>query len=366
MTNGTSTKHWKQWTVAITGMNSRPDNPGPGYPVARCLEESSLFNGKIIGLGYDVLDAGLHHRGVSENGYLLPYPSNGAEVLWDRLSDILNENQIDAIIPCLDSELLNFMAIADRLAKRGIHLFIPDRSMLIARNKDRLPDLCANIDIKTPRCERITDPSFFSRCNEKGLAFPLVVKGVFCDAYVVYNREEACVRFNQIVAQWGYPVLVQPFIDGNEYNLVALGDGNGHMIGAVSMYKRAITEKGKAWAGISTLDPELHLVASKLIAALQWRGPLEVEVLRDKKGDIYLIEINPRFPAWIYLSQGVGRNLPLALLQLMSGQNDFNFPPPLAGTLFIRYAQELIVNLSSIEELTIHGKSVSHVETLMT
>ena len=47
-----------------------------------------------------------------------------------------------------------------------------------------------------------------------------------------------------------------------------------------------------------------------------WRGPLEVEVMRDHHGDYQLIEINPRFPAWIYLSAGVGRNLPLMLLQL--------------------------------------------------
>lgn len=359
MNNPDSGKNWKQWTVAITGMNARPDNPGSGYPVARCLLENELFQGRVIALGYDVLDATLHHRGVSENGYLLPYPSTGAETLWERLTEILNEHQIDAIIPSLDSELLNFIAIEKRLAARGVHLFMPDRAMLMARNKDRLPELCAKIGVSTPSCKRVTDPNFFSHCADMDYDYPLVVKGIFCDAFVVYSPEEGKTRFHQIAAQWGYPILVQPFIEGREYNLVAVGDGKGSMVGPVSMGKRALTEKGKAWAGISTLDPELHEVSEKLCAELQWRGPLEVEVIRDHNGEIHLIEINPRFPAWVYLSHGVGRNLPIVLLQLMTGGHEFDLRPSSAGTLFIRYAQDLIIDLAAWEDITMHGQSLT-------
>ena len=37
-------------TVAITGMNAKPDNPGPGLAVSRCLTESDDFKGRIVGL----------------------------------------------------------------------------------------------------------------------------------------------------------------------------------------------------------------------------------------------------------------------------------------------------------------------------
>ena len=30
-------QHWTRWTIAVTGMNAKPDNPGPGCAVARCL-----------------------------------------------------------------------------------------------------------------------------------------------------------------------------------------------------------------------------------------------------------------------------------------------------------------------------------------
>ena len=49
---------WKDWNVAITGINARPDNPGPGCAVARCLRHASGFRGRLIGLAYATLDAG--------------------------------------------------------------------------------------------------------------------------------------------------------------------------------------------------------------------------------------------------------------------------------------------------------------------
>ena len=63
----TKLKKINQLTVAITGMNARADNPGPGVAVARCLREVLGFNGKIIGLGYDVLDPGLFQTDLTDS-----------------------------------------------------------------------------------------------------------------------------------------------------------------------------------------------------------------------------------------------------------------------------------------------------------
>ena len=75
-------------TVAITGMNAKPDNPGPGLAVARCLRESPEFTGRIIGLGYDGLDPGLYLKDYCDAGYILPYPSSGDDALIDSLTKI--------------------------------------------------------------------------------------------------------------------------------------------------------------------------------------------------------------------------------------------------------------------------------------
>jgi carbamoyl-phosphate synthase large subunit len=82
--------------------------------------------------------------------------------------------------------------------------------------------------------------------------------------------------------------------------------------------------------------------------------------MRDTHGEYRLVEINPRFPAWIYLSVGVGRNLPEALVLLALGETLPNFEDVQAGTLFIRYAKELIVSLADYESVVMTGQRRSY------
>jgi carbamoyl-phosphate synthase large subunit len=101
-----------------------------------------------------------------------------------------------------------------------------------------------------------------------------------------------------------------PGAEREERNVVALGDGAGGMLGSVAMKKLAVTDKGKGWAGITIRDPELIRIAERFVSATQWRGPFELEVMLARDGTYYVIEINPRFPAWVYLSASSGVNLP--------------------------------------------------------
>ena len=135
---------WKDWNVAITGINARPDNPGPGCAVARCLRHASGFRGRIIGLAYATLDAGLYLHESCDSGHLLPYPASGTAALLERLDELLCRDRIDAVLPCLDAELANFIAAEDQLRRRGIRLLLPQRAQLRRRDKDRLPALCAD------------------------------------------------------------------------------------------------------------------------------------------------------------------------------------------------------------------------------
>lgn len=350
-----SNPDWRRWTIAITGVNARPDNPGPGLAVARCLRETLGFSGRLIGLGYEVLDPGLYHNAIFDAGYLLPYPSGGAEGQLERLLEIHAEERIDAVIPCLDAELSTFAHNEAALAAAGIRMLAPHPDQLRARAKDNLGEMCRGLGIDTPETQKVSDAGFFDRCRDEGWSYPLVVKGIYYDAVVSDTPEDAKAAFHRIAAQWGYPVLVQQFVGGYEVNLTALGDGQGGMIGPVMMRKRALTDKGKAWAGISIDDDQLEQMGRTIIAGIKWQGPLEVEALRGDDGRLYLIEVNPRFPAWVYLTHGVGCNLPQVLVRLMAGEHPTDLPRARPGTLFIRHAEELIVSLEQFQAMMVEG-----------
>jgi carbamoyl-phosphate synthase large subunit len=68
------------------------------------------------------------------------------------------------------------------------------------------------------------------------------------------------------------------------------------------MKKLYITDKGKAWAGITLEDDTLIALAKKFVQATNWKGGCELEIMRTQEGVPYIMEINPRFPAWIYLT----------------------------------------------------------------
>ncbi len=348
----------KLLTVAITGMNALPDNPGPGLAVARCLREAYGDGIRIVGLGYDALDPGLYLGEYCDSVYLLSYPLNGSELLLERLAEIQALEKIDLLIPCLDAELPLMVALAEKLAELGIKTFMPNADQFERRAKSRLAELAEASGIAHPELKALANPHFFRECEKEGWPYPLVVKGVFYDAKIVANPEQAAAAFHSIASEWGLPVLVQRFVAGEEYNLAGIGDGQGVLLGEVMMKKRAVTSKGKAWAGVATADGQLAEVARKLVAELKWKGPLEVEVMRDAKGDYQLIEINPRFPAWIYLSHGVGRNLPALLLELAMGRPAPAMAAPRPGTMFIRHALETIVPLSLFENLMMQGQCI--------
>jgi len=342
-------------TVAITGMNAKPDNPGPGLAVARCLRESPEFKGRIIGLGYDGLDPGLYLKEFCDAGYILPYPSSGDETLIDTLQNIQAKENIDVLLPCLDAELPNMIRLRPVIEDLGFKVFLPTQEQLRLRNKDRLEELAGHAGIGCPETKSLTSSGFFHKCEDDGWKYPFVVKGLFYDAQIVYNEAQAIAAFRHIAAEWGFPVLVQKFVKGEEYNLTAVGDGEGNLLGPVMMKKLAVTDKGKAWSGVTIDDQTLLNASISLARAIEWRGPLEVEVVKENGGSYQLIEINPRFPAWIYLSAGVGRNLPLTLLQLTLGLPVSEFPETRPGILFIRYAEETITTINDFESVIMQG-----------
>ncbi|MBF0414252.1 MAG: ATP-grasp domain-containing protein [Magnetococcales bacterium] len=359
MTSERRSNNWRTWTIAITGMGARADNPAPGLAVARCLRQHPEFRGRLIALSYDALDAGLYDDHAGDEAYLLPYPSLGEAALLERLHEIRSKVALDAIVPCLDAELDNLQRLQPALAELGIASLLPDRKTLTTRSKENLPALGAATGVATPATRIVNDMGFFDTCHQMGWSYPLVIKGRVYGAHVVRNANEAKTACWRIAQQWGYPILVQRFIPGHEVNLTAVCDGESTLLGAVMMRKRGTTDQGKAWSGITIADQELLEMAETLTRHLSWRGPLEVEALRGEDGKLYLVELNPRFPSWIYLSHAVGRNLPAVLMHLLAREQCPALPAAKTGTLFIRHAWDLAVDFERWAAMATTGNHAS-------
>ena len=341
-------------TVALTGLNNT-DNPGPGVPVIRGIRDSKEFDPRIIGLAYENLEPAIYMDGIVDKTYQVPYPSEGSDVLLQRILDIHEKDPIDVLIPNFDAELYAFMRSEKILEKAGIKTFLPTLEQFEERHKSNLPAFGEKYGLSVPFSKPIMRIDEIDTLKDD-FEYPLMVKGKFYDAFLAYNEEQVRMNYNKISAKWGLPVIIQEFIKGTEVNVVALGDGEGNTIGAVPMRKHYITDKGKAWSGITLDDPKLLDLTHKIIKAMKWRGGMEVELVKSNKNELFIIEINPRIPAWVYLAVGAGQNLPEALIKLALGEEVKPFSSYKVGTMFVRYSYDLITNLKEFEKLSTLGE----------
>lgn len=341
--------------IAVTGINN-VDSPGPGVPVIRGLKDSESINAEIIGLSYDTLEPGGYMPGITDKVYLIPYPSGGIENTFERISFIHSKEKFNVLIPTLDSELYGFLKLTDRLSSLGIKTFLPTFDNLNLRAKDKLFDFCTANTIKVPKNILVSGTNDLHRISSE-FEYPVVVKGIFYDAYIANNLEEVQSAFKKLASRWGLPIIIQEFIKGDEYNVVALGDGSGETIAAVPMKKTYITDKGKAWAGITIDDEYLLNLVRHAVERLKWKSGAEFEFIKDgETNQYYLVEINPRLPAWVYLAVGAGQNIPEALLKLAIGEKIKPMTEYKTGTIFIRYSWDLITDIKTFESLAVKGE----------
>ncbi len=342
------------YTIAVTGLNNT-DNPGPGVPVIRSLREAKTFDVRIVGLAYENLEPGIYMPGICDKVYQIPYPSSGAEDFMNRLKEIHAREKLDFIFPNFDAELYTFIISEKELAEMGIKTFLPTLQQFESRHKSVLEKFGEQNGLDVPRGKNIS--SYADILNVKHeFAFPVLVKGKFYDAYLAYTEAQVTEHYNKISAKWGLPVIIQEFVRGTEVNVIALGDGSGEIIGAVPMRKQYITDKGKAWGGITISDEKLLALTRKMFKTSKWRGGMELEIIKTNEDKYYVIEINPRIPAWVYLATAAGQNLPEAVINMAMGQQVKPFESYEIGKMFIRYSFDLIGNLEDFANLSITGE----------
>ncbi|MCB0638886.1 MAG: ATP-grasp domain-containing protein [Lewinella sp.] len=345
----------RKLTIAVTGLNAI-DSPGPGVAVIRAIRECQDFDSHIIGLSYESLEPGIYMADLVDKTYQIPYPTAGSATLLARLQYIHDREQLDVIIPNFDAELPNFIQLAPTLREWGIHTFLPSKEQFAELDKLHLHEFGEAHGLQVPKTKFVADAHALSELTED-FDFPMVVKGKYYEAYIAREEADLPKYFNKVAAKWGLPVVIQEFIAGTEIDIAGLGDGQGGLIGAVPIRKLYITDKGKGWAGITLQDDRLLDYTRRFIESSHWTGGFELEIMkREKDDELFLMEVNPRFPAWIYTTAAVGQNLPAALVKLAMGDTVDPYPPYEVGKIFIRYSWELITDIEHYQQIATMGE----------
>lgn len=344
-----------KFTVAVSGLH-RGENPQPGAAVIASLRRR-FPDMRLVGLSYDPLESGLYGQGLdhADIAYLIPYPGAGTRALLERLGEIHARESLSAVIPCLDSEIQNYIDIQDALLDMGVRTMLPSQQAFEMRHKASLYDFCRRLKVATP-ITRVAMNEFTVQQFAEEIGYPVYVKGCLYEAQLVNSRLELAVAYQEIVKVWGWPIIVQQVIVGEEYDVAGVGDGKGGIMQSCSIRKLLRTSHGKGFAGIVIDNPELDRLARQIIQELKWNGPFELEFLKGNGQPYTLFEINPRFPAWIDFPSQIGCNMPAIVGERLGNMRSKRGEPCAVGRMFVRHSVDIVGDFADFAAMSTSGE----------
>jgi len=252
-------------------------------------------NFNIIGVDCSSINPAKHFVDV-----FFEVPSYQNESYVDALLKICKDTKIDGLIPLFEKEY----SLLDRRRKEfhdlGVQVLLSNSFVLnICENKVRTYEFFLEQSIQTPKTwsksEDVNisdDKSFFIIKPRDGMGS----QGV----YRAKNKEELNF-FSKYVPN----SMIQEFIQGTEYTIDVFCDHGGRVVSCVPR-ERLQVRAGEVSKSITRNHPRIIEEAVQICEKLGGIGPLTLQCIEDSKGDIYWIEINPRFGGGVPLSMEAG------------------------------------------------------------
>lgn len=252
------------------------------------------------------------------------------DTILDQLDRVLNEKNIDIIIPFVDGSI----EVAANYCKLNPMAWSPVSSAEVCRSMfDKLTadDLLRAAGIPLPRIVTGGKPSFY----------PVIAKprtGSASKGIKIIENEKEWDYFNLDTGKY----IIQEYIaNRNEYTLDCYVDHTGH-ITAISPRLRIDVLGGEVIRTRTVNLPEGVEMARQAIDAVGLRGAVTVQLIEDlDTGRLMLMEINPRLGGGAVCSVYAGVDIPAMII------NDWQchyieFADPKPDIEMVRYMQEVI------------------------
>lgn len=266
--------------------------------------------------------------GIRENGYI------------PQLLEICKKDQIDVVIPTIDTDLQLLADNKDMFAQIGTRVLVSSPEKIrICRDKNYTSQFFLDCGLKAPlptndyRKYRGNYPAFIKPKDGSSSI----------NTFKVADAEELAFYASQI-----QDYIIQPFITGREFTIDIFCDFEGRPISIVPRERLAV-RAGEVLKTRICMDAILLKEAEALIREFKPCGPLTVQLIRDSiSNEDYFIEINPRYGGGAPLSMKAGARSAETLLILLSGEGIQDMQQPVLDEAeFSRFDQSVCTNLGS-------------------
>lgn len=270
---------------------------------------------------------------VANYGIITPliYDSSYVEFLLEYCE----KNDIKLIISLFDIDLPVLSAAKNTFSNKGIHVIVSDFEITqICNDKWKTYLFLRANSINTPKTF-IELNQVVELINIGELTFPLIVKPRWGMAslsiYKVYDLNELSLFYRKVIKeiQQSYlryesdidisnSVLIQEFINGEEYGLDIVNDLNCKYVG--TFIKKKMGMRSGETDGACTVDnPELQIVGEKIANSLGHIANLDSDCFL-VNGVPYVLELNCRFGGGYPFTHIAGVNLPKAIIKWVNNE----------------------------------------------
>lgn len=251
-----------------------------------------------------------------------------------RLQQICREEQIDALIPTIDTDLLILSRNKGNFGNTKVIISEEDK-IAVCRDKRLTANYFKSVGLKSPvPVDDVEDykagyPAFIKPKDGSSSIF----------AYKVNNVEELKTFADQVP-----DYIVQPFVDGKEYTVDIFCDFEGNPIYITPRVRLAV-RAGEVLKTKIEQDDQIIKEMKKLIKDYKPCGQITVQLIQNKETkENYYIEINPRFGGGAPLTIKAGADSAEALLRLLNGQKlEYKNKAAEDGAIFSRFDQSVRV-----------------------
>jgi predicted ATP-grasp superfamily ATP-dependent carboligase/RimJ/RimL family protein N-acetyltransferase len=236
-----------------------------------------------------------------------------------RPTDIIEyckENQINALIPSRDQELLFFALNKTLFNESGICVMISENSV-VNNCLDKLVFFQWLSSFGFPTIPTFSSTNLSSNHN-------WVVKERFGAGSTKMALNVSAREAAEYSLQLENPIF-QPFIEGKEYSIDAYISTSGKVKGIICR-SRDLVISGESQISTTLRHPEMEKLVEGILKKIQFYGHVIFQFLIDSENTIHIIECNPRFGGASTLSVECGLDSFYWFLLESIGQNIDNLP----------------------------------------
>lgn len=261
-------------------------------------------------------------------------PAIYSEEYIPSLKKIIKENQIDLVISLNDLELPILSAVKSNLEETGVKIVVSNEDPIkIAFDKWETVKFLNSIGLKSPKT--YIDFNLAKEAIVLGeLQFPLVIKPRWGSASIGIDFPEDLeelelayklqkIRLSRTILaeaskeDFDHAILIQEKIPGSEYGMDVLNDFSSNYQGTFVRQKLSM-RSGETDKAISIIDERFEKVGRAIGENLKHIGNLDCDVF-EYNGELYVLELNPRFGGGYPFSHEAGMNTAAAYINWMEG-----------------------------------------------